>query len=200
MQLGNFIDAFLARHVPGAYAHHQEYWMLSCSIWPCTAPSAPYTRPTQRHSRPPPIQKLGAENHMLQLNLQYFWWWKYSPGTCRPKNTSIKLPSCVKLAFHFISWRRCTVKQPSSNIYQFHYQPVARCFHIYYTQLLHVLAIYPGHLLGVTSFGDDHMRCTRWTNGYDNWPKHVAVFYKKYENNLQLNFDEIYVKKEVKFS
>jgi len=29
---------------------------------PCTAPSAPYTRP-------PPIQKLGAENHMQQLNI-----------------------------------------------------------------------------------------------------------------------------------
>ena len=27
------------------------------------------TRPTQRFSRPPPIQKLGAENHMLQLNI-----------------------------------------------------------------------------------------------------------------------------------
>ena len=24
-------------------------------------------------------------------------------GTCRAKNTSIKLPSCIKLAFHFIS-------------------------------------------------------------------------------------------------
>ena len=62
--------------------------MLSCSIWFCapsfwmggclegrcvgrvygadggvsrTAPSAPYTRPTQRLSRQPPIQKLGAE-------------------------------------------------------------------------------------------------------------------------------------------
>jgi len=34
------------------------------------APSAPYTRPTQRLSRPPPIQKLGAENHMLQLNIR----------------------------------------------------------------------------------------------------------------------------------
>jgi len=70
--------------------------MLSCSIWfsapsfwmggglesrcvgrvygadgavPCTAPSAPYTRPMQRLSSPPPIQKLGAENHMLQLNI-----------------------------------------------------------------------------------------------------------------------------------
>jgi len=29
------------------------------------APSAPYTRPTQRMSGPPPIQKLGAENHLL---------------------------------------------------------------------------------------------------------------------------------------
>jgi len=33
------------------------------------ARSAPYTRPTQPLSRPPPIQKLGAENHMLQLNI-----------------------------------------------------------------------------------------------------------------------------------
>jgi len=33
------------------------------------APSAPYTRPTQRLSRPPRIQKLGAENHVLQQNI-----------------------------------------------------------------------------------------------------------------------------------
>jgi len=72
-------------------AHHQEYQMLSWSIWfsapsfwmggglesRCvgrvvgadgavrTAPSVPYTRPTQQLSRPPPIQKLGAENRML---------------------------------------------------------------------------------------------------------------------------------------
>jgi len=60
MQLGNFIDVFLARYVSGIYAHHQDAPQ---------APSAPYTRPTQRLSRPPPIQKLGAENHMLQLNI-----------------------------------------------------------------------------------------------------------------------------------
>jgi len=30
---------------------------------------APYTRPMQRLSRPPPIQNLSAESHMLQLNL-----------------------------------------------------------------------------------------------------------------------------------
>ena len=87
------MQLFLARHVSGAYAYHQEHWMLSCSIWfsaprfwmggglesrcvgrvygadGATAPSAPYTRPTQRLSRPPPIQNLGAENHMLQLNI-----------------------------------------------------------------------------------------------------------------------------------
>jgi len=34
-----------------------------------TAPSVPKIRPTQRLSRPPPIQKLGAENDMLQLNI-----------------------------------------------------------------------------------------------------------------------------------
>jgi len=32
MQQGNFIDVFLARYVSGTYAHHQEHWMLSCSI------------------------------------------------------------------------------------------------------------------------------------------------------------------------
>jgi len=38
MQQGNFIDVFLARHVSGTYAHNQEHWMLSCSIW-FSAPS-----------------------------------------------------------------------------------------------------------------------------------------------------------------
>jgi hypothetical protein len=38
MKLGNFIDVFLARHVSGTYAHHQEQQMLSCSIW-FSAPS-----------------------------------------------------------------------------------------------------------------------------------------------------------------
>jgi len=38
MQRGNFIDVFLALYVSGAYAHHQERWMLSCSIW-FSAPS-----------------------------------------------------------------------------------------------------------------------------------------------------------------
>ena len=33
MQIGNYINVFLARHVSGTYAHHQEHWMLSYSIW-----------------------------------------------------------------------------------------------------------------------------------------------------------------------
>jgi len=33
MQLCNFIDVFLARHVSGIHTHHQENYMLSCSIW-----------------------------------------------------------------------------------------------------------------------------------------------------------------------
>jgi len=93
-----FIEVFLPQHVSGTYANHQEHWMLSSSIristpnfwmggglenryvgrvygadgavYECrTPPSAPYTRPTQRLSRPPPIHKLGAENCMLRLNI-----------------------------------------------------------------------------------------------------------------------------------
>jgi len=39
--------------------------MFAVRMVPCTAPSAP----TQRLSRPPPIQNLGTENHMLKLNI-----------------------------------------------------------------------------------------------------------------------------------
>jgi len=85
----------------------------------CTAPYTPYTRPKQRLSRQPPIKKLGAEFHILQLNILCSWWWAYVPETYRTKNTSIKSPSCIKLAFHFISWGRCTFKQPSSLLYCF---------------------------------------------------------------------------------
>jgi len=88
MQLGNFIDVFLARYISGTYAHHQEHWMCSCSRW-FSAPSfwmggglesrcgrcvgRVYGADGSVHhplSRPPPIQKLGAENHLLQLNIQ----------------------------------------------------------------------------------------------------------------------------------
>ena len=39
MQQRNIINVFLARHVSGTYAHHQEHQMLSCSIWFSAAPS-----------------------------------------------------------------------------------------------------------------------------------------------------------------
>jgi len=32
MQQGNFINVFLAQHVLGTYAHHQEHQTLSCSV------------------------------------------------------------------------------------------------------------------------------------------------------------------------
>ena len=97
MQLGNFIDVFLARHVSGTYAHHQEHYMLSCSIWfsepsfwmggslesrcvgrVCGADGAvrharhhPH-RTHDLHSSSQdhhPSKNFGAENHMLQLNI-----------------------------------------------------------------------------------------------------------------------------------
>jgi len=90
--------------------------MLSCSIW-FSAPSfwmgwwswQPLCRSCVRCG-----WCRAAQNHKLQLNIQCSWWWAYVPETCRAKYTSIKLPSCIKLAFHFISRGRCTVKQPTS--------------------------------------------------------------------------------------
>jgi hypothetical protein len=40
---------------------------------------------------------------MLQLNIWCSWWWAYVPETCRAKNTLIKLPYCIKLAFQIIN-------------------------------------------------------------------------------------------------
>ena len=62
-------------------------------------------------------KKLGAENHMLQLNIKCSWWWVSVPKIYRAKNALIKLPCCIKLAFQVISWARCTVKQPTNLIF-----------------------------------------------------------------------------------
>ena len=35
----------------------------------------------------------------------------YIPETCRAKNISIKLPCCIKLVFHIISWEVKSVSQ-----------------------------------------------------------------------------------------
>jgi len=62
MQLGNFIDVLLARHVSGT------------------------------------SRALDVElQHMMLLMMGV------CTETCRAKNTSIKLPCYIKLAFHFIS-------------------------------------------------------------------------------------------------
>jgi len=82
MQQGNFINVFLARHVSGTYIHHQEHWMLSCSIR-FSAPSfwmggGPENRcigrvcgadRAVRLKSQSNIQKLRAENQMLHLNI-----------------------------------------------------------------------------------------------------------------------------------
>jgi len=52
MQQGNFIDVFLAWHVSGAYPHHQEHWMLSCSIWFSAAALKTTTHPQSRCRKP----------------------------------------------------------------------------------------------------------------------------------------------------
>jgi len=97
----------------------------------CGADSA--VRPTQPLSRPPTIQKLGAENHTLQLNIWCSWWWAYVPETCRAKYTLIKLPFCIKLAFHIISlvyfyWTTwCPCQKPSSTQYEAQVQQIHLC-------------------------------------------------------------------------
>jgi hypothetical protein len=61
MQQGNFIDVFLARHVSGTYAHHQEHQMLSCSIR--------FSAPNFWMGGGRLYGADGAENHMPQLLL-----------------------------------------------------------------------------------------------------------------------------------
>jgi hypothetical protein len=59
-------------------------------------------------------------------------------------------------------------------------------FYIYYTKLLHVSAIYPRHLQGVTSLVNVYS-CTLQPNlyfledGQNIWPKHVGALYNKYK-------------------
>jgi len=124
MQQGNFIDVFLAltcfgyicpssgaldielQHTVFCTEFLDGWWFweplrrscVRCG-WCRAAPSAPYTWPMQRLSRPPPIQKLGAEKtqHLMLLMMDV------CTRTCRAKNTSIKLPCCIKLTFRFIS-------------------------------------------------------------------------------------------------
>jgi len=79
------------------------------------------THPKARCRKP-----YAATQHLMLLMMGYV------PETCRAKNTSIKLPSCIKLAFHFISLeffvclsrynashpRRRTIRNSSVPVYQ----------------------------------------------------------------------------------
>ena len=97
----------------------------------------PHTRPTQRLSRPPPIQKLGAENRMLQLNVWCSWWRAYVPETCQAKNISIKLPCCIKLAFQIITISLFVRRW--QNIYIYIYMCVCVCVCVCTHTLVHSL-------------------------------------------------------------
>jgi len=68
MQRGYFIDVFLALHVSGAYVHHQEHYMLSCSIL-FSAQSFWIGGGLESRCVGRVYGADGAENHMLQLNI-----------------------------------------------------------------------------------------------------------------------------------
>jgi len=96
MQRGNFIDVFLARHVSGTYAHHQEHYMLSCSIWfsalslwmggglESRTVNTTYAAAlkTTIHPQIRCRKQYAATQHLRLLMM----------GVCARKNTSIKLP------------------------------------------------------------------------------------------------------------
>ena len=68
IQQGTFINVFLARHVSGTYVHHQEHWMLSCSMW-FSAPSFWVDGGIESRCVGRVYGADGAENHMPQLLL-----------------------------------------------------------------------------------------------------------------------------------
>jgi len=70
----------------------------------------------------------------------------------------------------------CTFRETVK--YKFHYQLVAQCYYIYYTQTLHVSAIY-GHLQGVKI----------WSTCAEN----VATCYAKLADQLKYRFYIIFV-------
>ena len=97
MKQGNFINVFLARRVSGTYAH-------VCSADVAARHHPHHTHDLRSGSQDHHTSKNSVlENHMLQLNIWCSWWWVYVPKTCPAKNTLIKLPCCIKLAFQIIS-------------------------------------------------------------------------------------------------
>jgi len=78
--------------------------MLSCSIW-FSVPSFWMGGGLESRCVGRVYGADGAVHHPHRTapHIQCSWWWAYAPETCWAKNTSIKLPSCIKLAFHFKS-------------------------------------------------------------------------------------------------
>jgi len=127
MQLGNFIDIFLARYVSGntpiirsitcwvaeyGFLHGVFGWVVvlrAAALVVCTVRMVQshgtirtvhttYTAAlkTTTHPKTPCRKPYAATQHPMLLMMGVL------PETCRAKNTPIKLPSCIKLAFHFI--------------------------------------------------------------------------------------------------
>ena len=67
--------------------------------------------PYRKHDLRSFSQDHHPSKNSVQKTICCSWWWAYVPETCRAKNTSIKLPSCIKLAFHFISLLSTPVKE-----------------------------------------------------------------------------------------
>jgi len=122
---------FLARHASGTYAHHQEHYMLSCSIW-FSAPSfgwvvvlraaawvvCGWCRVTESHGtirtlhtthavtlKTTTLPKTRCRKPCAATQHLMLLMMGYVPEACRAKITSIKLPYCIKLviSLHFIN-------------------------------------------------------------------------------------------------
>ena len=85
-------------------------------------------------------------------------------ATCRAKNTLIKLPCCIELAFQIISWGRCAVKQPSCHIlstFTNHCRCLdlhSECLHLPLTHNIPNLILYLHRALNkVTQSANQHM-------------------------------------------
>ena len=112
MQQGNFIDIFLARHVSGTYTHHQEHWMLSCSIWFSALSFWMGGGPESRSwvvclVRMVPCDHYPSKNSVQKTICCNSTSNAHDDGRMYPKHvakiTLIKLPCCIKLAFQIIS-------------------------------------------------------------------------------------------------
>ena len=75
MELGNIIDLFLALRVRARtpIIRSIRCWVAAYGFLHQVFGWVVVLRAAAWVSRPPSIQKLGAENHMLQLNIQCSW-------------------------------------------------------------------------------------------------------------------------------